>query len=202
MRQAFGESPQVLTEALQDGVNLAVWQRRLPVQIEDFARMLLSLNQPLGESRVIELDEQQQLPDLSGLLGGYADLEGHVAFVTDVAWLVAAYACLLDARRVGLRLQALANAMCPRFHVDHVPLRLLSTYAGPGSEWLEEGAIDRTQLAREQPHSNAIRQLAEGEVALLKGEKWLGNQGGGLVHRSPALANGERRLILSLDWMA
>ncbi|UVM55962.1 DUF1826 domain-containing protein [Pseudomonas sp. B21-012] len=202
MRQAFGDTPQVLTEALQDGVNLAVWQRRLPVQIEDYARLLLSLNQPLGESRVIELDEQQQLPDLSGLLGGYADLEGHVAFVTDVAWLVAAYACLLDARRVGLRLQALGNAMCPRFHVDHVPLRLLSTYAGPGSEWLGEGAIDRTQLAREQPHAEAIRQLAEGEVALLKGEKWLGNQGGGLVHRSPALANGERRLILSLDWMA
>lgn len=202
MRQAFGETPQVFTEALQDGVNLAVWQRRLPVQIEDFARLLLSLNQPLGESRIVELDEQQQLPDLSGLLSGYADLEGHVAFVTDVAWLVAAYACLLDARRVGLRLQVLGNAMCPRFHVDHVPLRLLSTYVGPGSEWLEEGAIDRTQLAREQPHANAIRQLAEGEVALLKGEKWLGNQGGGLVHRSPALANGERRLILSLDWMA
>ncbi|MCE5981918.1 MULTISPECIES: DUF1826 domain-containing protein [Pseudomonas] len=202
MRQAFGETPQVLTEALQDGVNLAVWQRRLPVQIEDFARLLLSLNQPLGESRVIELDEQQQLPDLSGLLGGYADLEGHVAFLTDVAWLVAAYACLLDARRVGLRLQALSNAMCPRFHVDHVPLRLLSTYAGPGSEWLEEGAVDRSQLAREQPDANAVRQLAVGEVALLKGEKWLGNQGAGLVHRSPMLVNGERRLILSLDWMA
>ncbi|MNH22374.1 hypothetical protein D3C79_822300 [compost metagenome] len=164
--------------------------------------MLLSLNQPLGESRVIELDEQQQLPDLSGLLGGYADLEGHVAFLTDVAWLVAAYACLLDARRVGLRLQALSNAMCPRFHVDHVPLRLLSTYAGPGSEWLEEGAVDRSQLAREQPDANAVRQLAVGEVALLKGEKWLGNQGAGLVHRSPMLVNGERRLILSLDWMA
>ncbi|MND87313.1 hypothetical protein D3C80_793080 [compost metagenome] len=92
--------------------------------------------------------------------------------------------------------------MCPRFHVDHVPLRLLSTYAGPGSEWLEEGAVDRSQLAREQPDANAVRQLAVGEVALLKGEKWLGNQGAGLVHRSPMLVNGERRLILSLDWMA
>lgn len=202
MRQAFGETPQVLTEALQDGVNLAVWQRRLPVQIEEFARLLLSLNQPLGESRVIELDDQHQLPDLNGLLGGYADLEGQRAFLIDVAWLVSAYACLLDARRVGLRLQVLSSAMCPRFHVDHVPLRLLSTYAGPGSEWLEEGAIDRSQLAREQPDASAVRQLGSGEVALLKGEKWLGNQGGGLVHRSPALLNGERRLILSLDWMA
>lgn len=28
--QVFGETPQVLAEVLQDGVNLAVWRRRLP----------------------------------------------------------------------------------------------------------------------------------------------------------------------------
>lgn len=202
VHQAFGESPTVLTEALQDGVNLAIWQRRLPVQIEDFARLLLSLNQPLGERRVLELDALHQAPDLCGLLAGYTDLQGYEAFLADVAWLTAAYGCLLDARCVGLRVHALDRAMCPRFHVDHVPLRLLTTYAGPGSEWLGEGAVSRSRLAQEQPDPSAIRQLAVGDVALLKGEKWLGNQGAGLVHRSPALARGERRLILSLDWIA
>lgn len=49
-RQTVGESPQVLTEVLQDGVNLAVWQRQLPVHVADFAQVLLSLGQPLAES--------------------------------------------------------------------------------------------------------------------------------------------------------
>lgn len=36
-RQLFGDTPAVLAEALQDGVNLAVWQRRLPLHITGFA---------------------------------------------------------------------------------------------------------------------------------------------------------------------
>jgi hypothetical protein len=32
----FGERPSA-DRVLQDGVNLAVWQRRLPAQVEDFA---------------------------------------------------------------------------------------------------------------------------------------------------------------------
>jgi hypothetical protein len=47
-----------------------------------------------------------------------------------------------------------------------------------------------------------IQRLQAGEVAILKGEKWLGNEGAGLVHRSPMTAPGERRLLLSLDWLA
>ncbi|MFP3408242.1 DUF1826 domain-containing protein, partial [Pseudomonas sp. SIMBA_065] len=31
--QVFGETPLVLTDVLQDGVNLAVWRRRLPPQL-------------------------------------------------------------------------------------------------------------------------------------------------------------------------
>lgn len=189
-RQVLGESPQVLTEVLQDDVNMAVWQRRLPAHIEDFARVLLSLGQPLGESLTLELGADGEVAPLHSLAAGYADLQGHAGFIADVTWLVGAYACLLDARRVGLRLQVLDGAMCPRFHVDHVPLRLITTYAGPASEWLAAAG------------ASEVRQLASADVALLKGEKWLGNEGAGLVHRSPQLPDGQRRLILTLDWMA
>ena len=95
--------------------------------------------------------------------------------------------------------------MCPRFHVDHVPVRLITTYAGIGSQWLMEGAMDRRQLGKPdaEPQDNSlIGQIASGDVALLKGEKWHGNEGFGLIHRSPQLAAGERRLILTLDWLS
>ncbi|CAI3810997.1 hypothetical protein GLGCALEP_06501 [Pseudomonas sp. MM221] len=197
--QVFGETPQVLTDILQDGVNLAVWRRRLPPQLEDFAELVVSLGQDLADQRVIDVDEQQ-MPVISDLLREAADLHGYEAFVADVAWLVAAYTCLVGARRVGLRLRVLAGPMCPRFHVDNVPLRLLTTYSGPGSEWLREQASPRGELHTAQPPVDKIQQLQAGEVAVLKGEKWQGNEGAGLVHRSPSGQQG--RLLLSLDWLA
>lgn len=197
--QVFGETPQVLAEVLQDGVNLAVWRRRLPAQLEDFAALVISLGQPLADQRVIEVHEEQP-PVLPDLLREAADLHGYEAFVADVTWLVAAYTCLVGARRVGLRLRVLNAPMCPRFHVDNVPLRLLTTYGGPGSEWLLERDSGRGKLCTDQPPVDNIQHLQAGEVAILKGEKWQDNEGAGLVHRSPSAQRG--RLLLSLDWLA
>ena len=45
-----------------------------------------------------------------------------------------------------------------------------------------------------------IENLQSGQVALLKGERWEGNEGAGLVHRSPDLDKGARRFLLSLDF--
>lgn len=197
--QVFGETPQVLTEVLQDGVNLAVWRRRLPAQLEDFAALVVNLGQPLADQRVIDVDEQH-MPVLTELLREAADLHGYESFVADVAWLVAAYTCLVGAQRVGLRLRVLTGPMCPRFHVDNVPLRLLTTYAGAGSEWLKEEASPRGDLHTAAPPVDNIQHLQVGDVAVLKGEKWQGNEGAGLVHRSPSAPQG--RLLLSLDWLA
>ncbi|MBB3241062.1 hypothetical protein FHW68_002582 [Pseudomonas sp. Tn43] len=205
IRQVQGDTPKVLTGILDDGVNLALWQRQLPVHIADFARLLLSLNEPLAESLSLELPGDDADPNLHGLASGFSDLEGYEGFIADVSWLVSAFACLLGAQRIGLRLRVLDTAMCPRFHVDHVPVRLITTYAGIGSQWLKEGAIDRRQLGKPEaePQNNSlIQQITSGEVALLKGEKWHGNEGFGLIHRSPQPAPGERRLILTLDWLS
>lgn len=204
-QQVSSARVEVLGEALRDEVNLAVWQRSLPEHLATFASTLLAQGEPLAESLSIELADPEAEPNLHGLLSGYSDLPGQAAFLADVAWLVRAYACLLDVRRIGLRLRALDGAMCPRFHVDHVPLRLITSYAGPGSQWLAEGELPRQLLGGAQavPRDCAlVEQIGCGHVALVKGERWVGNEGRGLVHRSPALPAGERRLLLTLDWLA
>jgi len=203
--QVAGEQMQVLTDVLRDDVNLAIWQRQLSAQVADFASQLLLQGEPLAESRVLELASADAEPDLAGLVAGYSDLRGQAAFIADVAWLVRAYACLLDATRIGLRLRVMDKAMCPRFHVDHVPLRLITCFAGAGSQWLREGVMPRERLgdASAEPVRPAqIEQIGTGHVALVKGERWVGNEGYGLIHRSPQPAPGERRLLLTLDWMA
>ncbi|KAF1028360.1 MAG: hypothetical protein GAK37_02242 [Pseudomonas sp.] len=203
VRQSIGETPVVLTDILEDGVNLALWQRQLPLHIAEFGALLVALNEPLAESLVVEMDNDDAEPDLRNLAASCRDLEGYEGFIADVAWLVSAFACLLGAKRIGIRVRLLDKAMCPRFHVDHVPVRLITTYAGIGSEWLREGVMDRRRLSQAdaEPVDN-IERIACGEVALFKGEKWHGNEGFGVIHRSPQLQADERRLILTLDWLA
>ena len=203
IRQTRGETPLALSDILEDGVNLALWQRQLPLHIAEFGALLVSLNEPLADSMVIELDSEDATPNLQDLASSCRDLEGYEGFIADVSWLVSAFACLLGAKRIGVRLRLLDKAMCPRFHVDHVPVRLITTYAGIGSQWLREGVMDRRQLSQADAEPReCIEQIHCGEVALLKGTKWHGNEGHGLIHRSPALKADERRLILTLDWLA
>ena len=128
----------------------------------------------------------------------------------DVAELVDMFCYLFELTCTGLRFGTLDRAMCPRFHVDKVPCRLVTTYHGVTTEWLPHEAIDRSQLGYRSngksdlesglfKHQSDIRQLTCGDVALLKGENWIGNENAGLVHRSPAVPEGETRLLLTLD---
>ena len=132
------------------------------------------------------------------------------AFSRDVAELVDMFCCLFGLEYVGLRLTALTRAMCPRFHVDNVPCRLVTTYQGPATQWLLHERVDRSrpgagsngQCDSESGlylRSSDIQRLSIGDVALLKGELWEGNEGAGLVHRSPAVPAAESRLLLTLD---
>ena len=46
-----------------------------------------------------------------------------------------------------------------------------------------------------------IKQFDTGHVALLKGESWDGNQGAGLVHRSPNVEGYYKRLYMTIDFL-
>lgn len=133
-RQAFDDDPQVLAEVLREGVNLAVWTRRLSPALRDFAAALVRNRPGLALSQTLEMEEER-LPVLDGLLDAQ-QLPGQTDFLDDLGWLVEAFSCLTGARRIGLRLRVLDKPMCPRFHVDHVPLRLVTTYqAPPANGW-------------------------------------------------------------------
>jgi hypothetical protein len=153
------------------------------------------------------LSPQDALAPIHQALGG-SELTAPLG--EDIAELVDMFCCLFDLGNVGLRLTILDKAMCPRFHVDNVPCRLVTTYQGSGTQWLPHNVVDRSKLGhgsdgKPDEHSGLfpklgdIQQLTSGDVALLKGELWEGNEGAGLVHRSPLLSAGERRLLLTLD---
>lgn len=195
-----GEQPEFLTEIFRDEVNMAIWNRSLPPQIKRFAAELTAWEGQL--ERFVSLSEGDSaalaLPQWA------LAIDGASAWIADADEVIDMYRCLFEPDAVGLRLHVLRGTMCPRFHVDRVPVRLLCTYQGVGTEWLQESQVTRPDGARPLPDQavadQEVNRLPTGAVGLLKGEAWEGNEGRGLVHRSPS--HGDRpRLILALDWL-
>ena len=109
---------------------------------------------------------------------------------------------LLGCNQVGVRLATLRSPMCPLFHVDQIPCRLLITLCGEGTEWISNRDVDWGIFSdasnKNIPIKNNknIQQIEAGQWSLLKGAAW-NNKYQGLVHRSPH--EDRHRLLLSLD---
>ena len=206
-RHCVGTSPSVLPEIYQDDVNLAIWHRQLGASILESAERVVQSRPNLQLSVAVTPDNAASL-----VRSAINSAEQCDALCEDIARLVDMFCVLFELRRVGLRLTTLDRAMCSRFHVDIVPCRLVTTYSGVATEWLGEQNLDRSKLGRGnngKPDSESglysrsedVQVLSYGDVALLKGENWEGNQGSGLVHRSPAMREGTQRLLMTLDFI-
>jgi len=117
--------------------------------------------------------------------------------LADVADLARLYARVTGSATIRLRLEAIRDDACRRFHADQVHARLLCTYRGPATEWL---AARDVRLAADgfvaDPEPGAIRRLERFEVGLFAGalSPWP------CIHRSPPLSGTARdRLLLVVD---
>lgn len=200
-RLSAGKEPGILADIYQEEVNIAIWQRDLSETCKTSVSEFL-LSRP-GVQLSMSVTPQGVLSNIQESLGSDSPSELN----EDIAKLVDMFCCLFELKRTGLRLTALDRAMCPRFHVDRVPGRLITTYQGVATEWLPHQRVNRTKLGagnKGQADNQSglfqtecdIQQLTCGDVAIL----WEGNENAGLVHRSPALPAGQSRLLLTLDF--
>ncbi|PMR80969.1 DUF1826 domain-containing protein [Halomonas urumqiensis] len=202
MHLAVGEDIDVLPRIFEDAINLAILRRQLPTDVQAGVNAQYQTDRGLsfswlgspGDALRADLRRRLHVPDACG------------ALIEDIVTLAEAMAFLFDTDTVGLRLRRLGDVMCPRFHCDNLPVRLVTTYHGPGCEWLPEWAVDRRGLGAPSPSKPeivtdqyAVQRLGTGDLGLLKGSGWVGNERRGLVHRSPALGDGEQRLLLTID---
>lgn len=203
-----GNTQSALSEIFQEDVNISIWQRKLN------SKIMLAANNILQTYSHLEISEVIRHKDVNNILDSKIELNNDVSELSkDISELVYIFCSLFNLDRVGLRLKILDHAMCPRFHVDRVPCRMITTYHGVATEWIPHNLVDRRKLGAVShgkldedtgifKNLKDIEQLKEGHVGLLKGECWEGNQGAGLVHRSPKLENkAQRRLMLTLDFI-
>lgn len=200
---AIADEPLGLTRIFDPDIQLAQWRRPAPTVIADW---LAAHADDLG-SGLRQMLAPGQRPDLGRLPAG----AGREALAADIALLAEMLAELLDATNIGYRLEVVGKAMCPRLHVDRVGIRLLCTYRGPGTEWVEDAAVDRRFLGAASgglPDETSglllaghrVETIPPFAVALLKGSLWQGNGGRGIVHRSPVVAAElAPRVLLAMD---
>lgn len=201
---AAGDCADALTSIMDNHINLSVWQRTLEQSLEQDIALALSDVQ----WRDVRLACQpKQIPDELARLwrDNFPSLRADISLLCDM------FECLFDASFIALRMVKLTRAMCPRFHVDKIPCRLVTTYTGAGTEWLRESDIERQFLgrgAKGKPDVSSglikptaqVQQISPGHVALLKGDAWPNNEGRGIVHRSPSCDTSSPRMVMTLDF--
>jgi hypothetical protein len=131
----------VLTDIYQEDTNMVVWKRNLANNLEQAADAIIESQPTLEELLVVSPEEAFE--SVKKLLGGSPEAE---LLAEDIANLVDMFCCLFDLKRGALRMTVLDRAMCPRFHVDRVPCRLVTTYQGIATEWLPHNVADRNSL--------------------------------------------------------
>lgn len=204
-RTAQSREPEVLTDIYRGDTNIVIWQRELSETLKNSVDAFVGSNPTFQTS--MTLTPQRALSSVRDALGDSS--QGELS--ENIAELVDMFCCLFELKRAGLRLATLDRAMCPRFHVDKIPCRLVTTFQGIATEWLPHQVVNREKLGAgnngkpdstsgvyKSPHD--IQRISSGDVALLKGELWQGNEGAGLVHRSPEVPAGQPRLLLTLDF--
>jgi hypothetical protein len=188
-RAAIGGDPQVLRAVCDEDCNLAIWERQ---PAADWSALLAGDPCDIRfESPIAKVRERffSELPD-----HGFDAPALHDALADDVAMLADRFAAVLDVFQVQVRLEVVSTDSCRKFHADYVRARLITTYAGDGTQWLDAGAAARL---RDGVEPETIHQLTAGDVGIFKG-KLASEQPA--IHRSPPLGeSGRRRLLLVLN---
>ena len=210
-KAAQSTNANVLPQIYNEDTNIVIWQRSAAEKLTKAVNTLIATStlKPL-ELAVSPDDAFDQL--IKELKPEDNNRDEVNTLCEDIALLVEMFCCLFDLKRAGLRLKVLDKPMCPRFHVDKIPCRLVTTYHGVATQWLNHSDANRSKLGAGnlgKPDEESglfkslsnINQLQQGDVALLKGEYWDDNEGAGLVHRSPPVAANEQRLLLTLDFI-
>ena len=149
--------------------------------------------------------------DLSELLQSVSNPIALPFLTKDITSILVDFSTALGRRHLHAHLAVVADDKCRKFHTDHVTIRLLCTYAGPGTEWINGEDVVRKNLARTDVDletanrsvlrvPDAVHHCGAGDLLLLKGEAFEGNRGFGAVHRSPPVSShATRRLLFKID---
>lgn len=177
-------------------VELVIWQRALPSCFQDW---LAQLEASLLPNLRVLVRPDDFIKAMDVLLDGDGMAKGAMRslLICDIHSLVSAFARLSGSDLVDVRLERVSDDACWKFHRDCVEARLLTTYRGAATEWVQPDQSE-TALKAQTRYDGPIERLGANDVAVFKGS--CAADGSGIVHRSPPIAgSGQTRLLLCLN---
>lgn len=195
------DSPEIL-EALADRqVQLALWRRTLPegvaTALEAWARTRPARWGRIGDPSALVIDD----------VGAALPTDIRAWVHNDLRTLLHHFALCAGGRKVRLEFGPVLDNQCRKFHVDHMHLRLITTYVGPGTQWVPESAVRRAGFERCYgrvsdanraivPDRTRVRHAVAGDVLAMKGVRH--GDGRGVVHRSPPIRGSGRVRVIAV----
>jgi Protein of unknown function (DUF1826) len=198
-----GSRAAVLLEVGRPGVDVSIWQRDVPPPLARPLEAFVGTTETPSFDRIVAAETPAIDEAVSRVPAPL-----RAALASDMSWLLAYFAEVTCAARFRLFLGIVRDDQCRKFHVDAVAMRMVTTYVGPGTEWIPEASVDRDALGRmiERPsqanaaiarNPAAVCRAHRGDVLMLKGARHPDARGRGAVHRSPPIEQGgEHRFVL------
>jgi hypothetical protein len=188
----------------QPDINLVYFKRAVDDDITLFAQNLIEQSfkgiNAVVDSESVDTLVTEQLNSM-GLF-----TVGKVKFAQDLVEITRTFLRVTNAYHVRLILKVISDNACRKFHTDAYDLRLLCTYVGKGTEWIEDKYVNRSKI-KVGSNEDIIKDFSQVkstqpfEVAILKGEIPARPKIKGIVHRSPPIEQvGEKRLLLRIDY--
>ncbi len=118
-------------------------------------------------------------------------------WISDMAQISEMFCDINDSDTIGFCLSSQRG--CARYHVDNVPMRLLVTYAGQGTEWIPDISADRRAFESGAPNEEIVKDpsnrqfMNPWDISLFRGGPR------GLLHRTPDSALKNPTVLLRLD---
>lgn len=184
---------QVVVEARDDIVEISNYLRDV---LEELTPFMVTYNNGFNSERTYELLEKH-LPE--GSISGQKQV-----LITDIIRLATLFDAETKSGNINLQLKTVTTDMCRRFHVDSYRQRLLCTYLGPGTEWLDHSNVERKALGKGSNENivkdvTTINRANTFDVMMLKGKKY-GKGQLAVVHRSPPIVHHNKtRVLLKID---
>ena len=164
--------------------------------LDDLTSFVHIFNDAIDSDRLYNLLDQH-LPD--GPMAGQKKI-----FMDDILRLATLFQETTKSGEIKIQLEIVTTDKCSLFHADYYRQRLLCTYFGPGTHWLDHSNVDRSALGKGNNNSivrdeTAINRANTFDVLILKGQDF-GEGELAVVHRSPPIMrDNKRRVLLKID---
>lgn len=200
----YTKDAEALNEIQAPHRNLVILERSISPELQNFLYLLQQETQVPAIQEILPVHRLK--PTLRGYLQPFRalDTRGYQALIEDIYQLAWRFSEIVQQPNVKIYFTKVETSMCRLFHTDANELRLLCTYWGAGTQWVDNDNI-RPHFGNPNSNAERIKDLSQvfsvrtGDVAILKGALHDHIATNPLMHRSPPLDKNQCRLLLRLD---